>query len=64
MHLPLALLNKLGKCFVQLTDGGVVWINGDYLFEVVLGFAVVFFVVVDFVQAEQGVAIAWVCNKA
>ena len=64
MHLPLTLLNQLREGFVEFADGGVVWINGDYLFEVVLGFAVVFFVVVDFVQAEQGVAIAWVCNKA
>ena len=58
------LLYEFSQSIVELFNRRIIRIYGNYLAQIVLGFAVVLFCIVEFVEAEKGVAVARVCNKA
>ena len=62
--MDISLLYKFCKSFVKLFEGGVVWIYGNYLAQIVLGFAVILLCIIEFVEAEKSIAVSRVGNKA
>ena len=52
------------QLFIQSAQFRVVRIQGDNLLKIILGFAVIIFCIVNFVQAEQRIAVPRVRDKA